>query len=210
MTAAQPSTYSPLAVRIHIVHRTGAPEGGHPFLEHPWCASDLDRGIAWGVLAAPKMKDLLGVVRGQDVEEDIEYPRYVIRAPGEGALILRQEPEKPLSLRQLIFLYTNNDNLVWLLANHGQDPLNLLVVESYHDDEENGAKTPKPANGRYPFLNCKIWEDTVEAMQADENDDENENEEWIEAETEGEPQALPDRRTIFLVSVSIDTKRAVS
>ena len=157
------------------------------------------------------MKDLLGVVRGQGVEEDIEYPRYVIGATGEGALSLRQKPEKPLPLRQLIFLYTNNDILAWLLANHGQDPLDLLVVESRHDDEEDGAQTPEPANGRYPFLNRKIWEDTVEAMQADEDEDayededEDEDEKWLEAEKEGEPQALPDRRTIVLDSVSIDT-----
>ena len=76
------------------------------------------------------------------MEEDIEYPRYVIGATGEGALSLRQKPEKPLPLRQLIFLYTNNDILAWLLANHGQDPLDLLVVESRHDDDEDGAQTP--------------------------------------------------------------------
>ena len=157
------------------------------------------------------MKDLLGVVRGQGVEEDIEYPRYVIGATGEGTLILLQEPEKTLPLRQLIILYTNNDILAWLLANHGQDPLDLLVVESCHDDEEDGAQRPEPANGIYSFLNRKIWEDTVEAMQADEDEDayeyedENENEEWLQAEKEGEPQALPDWRTIVLDSVSIDT-----
>ena len=163
------------------------------------------------------MKDLLVVVRGQGVEEDIKYPRYVIGATGEGALSLRQKPEKPLPLRQLIFLYTNNDNIAWLLANHGQDPLDLLVVESRHDDEEDEAQTPEPANGRYQFLNSKFWEDTVEAMQADEDEDayenenENENEEenedgeWLEAEKEGEPQAHPDWRTIVLYSVSIDT-----
>ena len=165
------------------------------------------------------MKDLLGVVRGQGVEEDIEYPRYVIGATGEGALNLRQEPEKPLPLRQVIFLYTNNDILAWFLANHGQDPLDLFVVESRHDDEEDGAQTPEPANRRFPFLKPKIWEDTVEAMQADEDenayedededededDDKDENEKWLEAEKEGEPQALPDWRTIVLNSVSIDT-----
>ena len=71
--------------------------------------------------------------------------------------------------------------------------------------KKNGAQTPKPANGRYPFLNRKIWEDTVEAMQADEHEGEDEDEEWLEAEKEGEPQALPDLRTIVLDSISIDT-----
>ena len=147
------------------------------------------------------MKDLLGVVRGQGMEEGMEYPRYMIGATGEGALSLRQEPEKPHPLRQMIFHNINNDIRAWLLANHGQDLLHLLLVESRHNDEENGALKPQPAYGRYPFLNFMIWEDTVEAMQADED----ENVEWLEAEEEGEPPVFPDRRMIFLDSVNIDT-----
>ena len=58
------------------------------------------------------MKNLLGVVRGQRVEEEIGYPRYLIEATGESAVRLRQEPDKPLPLRQLIFLHSNNDILV--------------------------------------------------------------------------------------------------
>ena len=150
------------------------------------------------------MKNLLGVVRGQRVEEEIGYPRYLIGATGEGAVRLRQEPDKPLPLRQLIFLHSNNDILAWFLANHGQDPRDLLVVESRPDNGEDGAQTPEPANGRYPFLNRKIWDDAVGAMQADEDEDgdvdgdedEDENadedegeEEWLEAESEEEPQA---------------------
>jgi len=30
-----------------FVRRTGAPDGGYPFHNHPLCASDPDRGIAW-------------------------------------------------------------------------------------------------------------------------------------------------------------------
>jgi len=116
-------------VRIHSVRRTGAPEAGEPFLNHSWCASDSDRGIAWGVLTTPSIKNLVGVVSGQRVEEEIGCPRYLIGATGEGAVRLHQEPEKPLPLRQLIFLNSNNDILAWLLAKHGLDPLDLLVVE---------------------------------------------------------------------------------
>ena len=48
-------------------------------------------------------------------------------------------------------------------------------------------------------------------MQADEDEnayedeDEDEDGEWLEADKEGEQQALPDRRTIVLDSLSIDT-----
>ena len=85
-----------------------------------------------------------------------------------------------------------------------------MVVESRHDNGENRAQTPAPANERYPFLNCKIWEDTVEAIPVDdayenENENENENEEWLEDEKVGEPEMLPDRKKIVLDYVSIDT-----
>ena len=138
------------------------------------------------------MKKLLGVVGGQRVEEEIAYSRYLIGATGDGAVRLIQEPDKPLPLRQLIFLNSNNDILAWFLATHGKDPLDLFVVESRPDNGENRAETPKPANGRNQFLYRKIWDDAVGAMQGDEdedvdgNGDENENENADEDEGEEE------------------------
>jgi len=114
---------------------------------------------------------------------------------------------KPLPLRQLIFLHSNNDILAWLLANHGQDPLDLLVVESRRQNREDRAQTPEPAKGRYPFLNRNVREDALGIMQADEDEDEDEDEEeeeWLEAESKGEPQAPPDGWAIVLNNVSID------
>jgi len=90
--------------------------------------------------------------------EKIGCPRYLIGETGEGAVSLRQEPEKSLPLRQLICLYSKNDILAWPLANHGQDPLHLLVVESRRNNREDRAQTPDPAKGRYPFLNRNVWE----------------------------------------------------
>ena len=107
------------------------------------------------------MKNLLMVVRGQCVEEENGYPQYLIGATGEGAVRLRQVPDKPLPLRQLIFLHSNNDILAWFLANHGQDPLDLLVVESRLNNGEDGAETPEPAKWRYPLLNRNVWDDAV-------------------------------------------------
>jgi len=117
---------------------------------------------------------------------------------------------KPLPRRQLSFLYSNNDILVGLLANNGEDPLNLLVVESCRKNREGRAQTPGPAKGRYAFVNRNIWEDAVGIMQADEDkdedeDDDEEEEEWLEAESGGEPQATPDGGAIVLDDVSIDT-----
>jgi len=150
------------------------------------------------------MKNLVGVGRAQRVEEEIGCPRYLIGATGEGAVRLRQEPEKRLPLRQLIFLHSNNDILAWLLANHGQDPLNLLVVESRRKNREDRAQTPEPAKGRYPFLNRNVREDAVGIRQADEDEDE-EEEAWLEDESEGEPPAPPDGGAIVLDDLSIDT-----
>jgi len=53
-----------------------------------------------------------------------------------------KEPERyarladPLPLSELIFLYTDDDIHVWLRANPGKDPLNLLVLESRKDQGE--------------------------------------------------------------------------
>jgi len=103
------SPYSLWAVRIHILRQTGAPAARHPFLGHPWCVRDSDRGIAWGVLTAPSIANLLHLVRAQDLEEEIKCPRYLIGATGTGATRLRQDPEEPLPLRQLIFLNRDDD-----------------------------------------------------------------------------------------------------
>ena len=65
------SPYSLLPVRIHIVCQTGALDAGYPFRGHSWCAIDSDQGIAWGVVGAPSIKRLHGVVGGQRVEEEI-------------------------------------------------------------------------------------------------------------------------------------------
>ena len=154
------------------------------------------------------MQNLVGVVTGHRVEEKIGCPRYLIGATGEGAVRLRQQPKKPLLLRQLIFLHSNNDIPAWFLANHGQDPIDLLVVESRPKNREDGAQTPEPAKGGYPFLNRKVWEDAVGIMQADEDEDEDEDQkedEWLEAVSEGEPVAPPHRAAIVLEDVSIDT-----
>ena len=85
-------------MRIYIVRQTGAPAAQDPFLGHPWCVRDSDRGIAWGVLTAPSIVDLLCLVRAQDVEEEIKWPRCLIGVTGEGATRLRQDPEEPLPL----------------------------------------------------------------------------------------------------------------
>jgi len=153
------SPYSPRAVRIHIVHRTGVPAAQHPFLGHPCCVRDSERGIAWRVLATLSIRDLLRVVRGQDVEEEINCTRYLIGATGEGATKLRQAPKDPLPLRQLIFLNRDDYIRAWLLANNGHDPLDLMVLDSRPEDGDDLDETPEPPNGRYPFFDHEVWDE---------------------------------------------------
>jgi hypothetical protein len=132
------------------------------------------------------------------VEEEIRCPRYLIGATGEGAARLSRAPEEPLPLRQLIFLYRDDDIRAWLLANNGKDPLDLMVLESRPDQGEDGDQTPEPANGRYPFFDRKVWdhagqaEDTVGAMQ--------EEEEWFEGEEVGDSRA-PSGAGEFVVNI---------
>ena len=86
--------------------------------------------IAWGVLASPNLKSLLGILKLQHVEDPMEYPRYLIGATGLGASTLRGQPAEPLPLSELIFLYNDDEIRVWLLANLGEEPLDLLVLEA--------------------------------------------------------------------------------
>jgi len=65
--------------------------------------------------------DWLGVVRGQDMEEEIQCPRYLIGVTGEGAAMLRQKADDPLPLRQLIFINRNDDIRAGFLTNKGHD-----------------------------------------------------------------------------------------
>jgi len=109
-----------------------------------------------GVLATPNIRNLLRVVRGQDIEEEINSLRYLIGATGEGTTRLRQDPQDPLPLRQIIFLNQDNDMRGWLLANNGYDPLDLLVLESRSEDGDELDETPEPHNGGYPFLTATL------------------------------------------------------
>jgi len=189
------SPYSPRAVRIHIFRRTGAPAAQHPFFGHPWCVRDSDRGIAWGVLATPSIRDLLRVVRGQDFEEEINCPRYLIGATGEGATKLPQDPEDPLPMRQLIFLNRDDDIRAWLLANNGHDPLDLMVLETRPEDGDDLDETPEPPNGRNPFFNRDVWDEWAGAEDAawemQEEEEWIDEDEWLQAEQEGATRAPP-------------------
>jgi len=66
--------------------------------------------------------------------------------------MLRQKPDDPLPLRQLIFLNRNDDIRAWCLANKGHNPLDLTVLESRREDGENLEETPEPPNGGIHFL----------------------------------------------------------
>jgi len=120
------SPYCQRPIRILLIRRTGGTKAGHPFLHYPWYDEESSAGIAWGVIASPNLQSLLGVLKGQYVEDPIQYPRYLIGATGQGARALRLRPSDPLPLSELIFLYTDDDIWVWLLGNPGKDLLDLL------------------------------------------------------------------------------------
>jgi len=205
--------YSPRAVRIHIVRRTGAPAAKHPFLGHPWCVRDSDGGIACGVLTAPSITDQLCLVRAPDVEEEIKCPGYLIGATRERATRLRQDPEEPLPLRQLIFLNRDDDIRAWFLANHGHNPLDLMVRKSHPEDGEDPDENPEPPNGRHPFFDRQVWDDSAGAEYATQQMQEEEwidEDEWLQAELEGATRA-PSSAGVIIVAdsdVSIETELA--
>jgi hypothetical protein len=154
------------------------------------------------------------LVRAQDVEEEIKCPRYLIGATGEGATRLRQDPEEPLPLRQLIFLNRDDDIRAWFLANNGHDPLDLMVLESRPEDGEDPDETPEPPDGRHPFFDREVWDDSAGAEYATREMQEEEEwideDEWLQAEPEGATRA-PSGAGVIIVDdgdVSIETEPA--
>jgi len=87
---------------------------------------------------------------------EIKCSGYLIGTTGEGATRLRQVPEEPLPLRQLIFLNRDDDIRAWFLANNGHDPLDLMVLESRPEDSEDPDETPEPPEGRHPFCDREV------------------------------------------------------
>ena len=122
---------------------------------------------------------MVRILRGQEVEDEIRCPRYLIGATGEGAARLRQDAEDPLPLLQLIFLNRDDDIRAWFLTNSGQDPLDLMVLESQPEDGEDLDETPEPPNGRYPFFDRAISEELAGAEHAAPAMEEDE-EEWTD------------------------------
>jgi len=113
--------------------------------------------VGRGVLASPNLQSILGVLKRQHVEDPIQYPRYLIGATGQGAIPLLRRLSDPLPLFELIFLYTDADIWVWLLANPGKDPLDLLVLESCQDQAEGRDETPAPASTLHEAPTKKIF-----------------------------------------------------
>ena len=127
-------------------------------MHYPWYDEDSGGGIALGVLALPNLQSVLGGLKRQLVEDPIQYPRYRIGASGQGPSTLRRRPLDPVPLSDQTFLYTDDDIRVWLLANPGKYPPDLLVVESRQDQGEGRDETPAAVSGGYPFFDRKAWD----------------------------------------------------
>jgi len=117
-------------------------------------------------------------------------------AKGERATRLRQDPEEPLPLHQLIFLNRDDDIRAWFLANNGHDPLDLMVLESRPEDGEDPDETTEPPNGRHPFFDREVWDDSAGAeyvtQEMEEEEEWIDEDEWLQAEPEratGAPSA---------------------
>ena len=174
------SPYWQKPIRIDIIQRTGAPKARHPFLHYPWYDEDSGGGIACGVLAWPNLQSILGVLKRQHVEDPIQYARYLLGATGQGANPVRRRPPAPLPLLELIFLDTEDDIRVWLLANPGKDPLDLLMLESRQDQGEGRDETLASASGGHLFFDRKAWDrwgqlDDIGAGDHDYDNDESRN-----------------------------------
>jgi len=82
----------------------------------------------------------------------------------------------PLPLSELLFLYTDDDIQVLLLANPGKDPLDLLVLESRQDQGEGRDETLAPAFSGHLFFDCRAWDGWGQWVDIGAGDNDNDNE----------------------------------
>ena len=163
-------------MRILIIRRTGGRQGEHAFLGHPWWQNGSDRGIAWGVLQSPSIKNLLGLIKAQRPEETMLCARYLMGTTREGSNALSLDPTAPLHLRDLIFLHKDDDPQAWLLANDDKHPLDLMVLESRREEAEDDRSILEPIRGRQSFIDRNVYdhsgqaEDIVGGVQGDDED----------------------------------------
>jgi len=70
-----------------------------------------------------------------------------------------------------------------------------MVIESRPEEGEDLDETPEPPNGRYPFFDRAIWEESAgaeDAVRAMEEEEEwFDEDEGLQAEAEGAPRAPP-------------------
>jgi len=117
-------------------------------------------GIRFGELDSSDIRGLCAMIARW---VPVRRIRYILGATGEGARLLRQRPEEPLSQLDFIFIEGSESMRAWLLSNPlDQDPLDLLVY-CYRDEGDARAETPA-LRGR-PY----VGEDAVSDMasQAD-------------------------------------------
>jgi len=112
--------------------------------------------MACGVLESPSIKTLLGVIKAQRAERAILCPRYLIGATREDSNALSLDSTAPLPLRELIFGHKEDDLRVWLLANDGKHPVDLLVLESRLKEAGDDKSTPEPVGGRHSFFDRNV------------------------------------------------------
>jgi len=86
--------------------------------------------------------DWLRVVKGKRWKRKFDAPFNLIGAPSAGAAMLRQKPDDPLPLCQLIFLNSHDNICAWFHANKGHDPLHLMVLELRREYREDRTKLP--------------------------------------------------------------------
>jgi len=70
-----------------------------------------------------------------------------------------------------------------------------MVIESQREGGEDLDQTPEPPNGRYPFFDHAMWEESAGTEDAgvamEEEEEWFDEDEWVQAEAEGAPRGPP-------------------
>jgi len=62
-----------------------------------------------------------------------------------------------------MFLHKADDLRVWLVANNGKHPLDLMVLESRLEEAGDDRSTRESIGGRHPFFDGNVWDHSGQA-----------------------------------------------
>ena len=133
---------APRCVRLWVEEPSSScPDAPNPhgLNKVPWQAGEQ---VYWLEMTSPTFDNVLEEI-DRVLERGYGY-RMLVGATGEGTRMLRNDPDEPLPLGEMVPLYSDRDVRIWWSTNTPNEPMDLLFYGHRETADEDG--TPSPVN----------------------------------------------------------------